>query len=79
MSLPCLEWAWFWVVGQALEAGEGRSSSSLRWRSLGHRPHSPPDSQLGEKPQHYHSIIVTVTNSLSTTCPFSPCHPDLWL
>lgn len=37
-------------------AGEGTGGASLSWLSSGCSP-SPSDSQLGEKPQHYLSII----------------------
>lgn len=65
--------------GASPGAREGRGSSSLSWLSSGcSPPPPPPGSQLGEKPQHYHSIIVTATNPLAIT-PFPLRHPDLWL
>lgn len=56
------------VLGGGAGAGarEGRGSSSLSWLSSGCSPPHPL-TQPGEKPQHYHSVIVTAMNPLPTT------------
>uniref|UniRef100_A0A8C9AVC6 Uncharacterized protein n=1 Tax=Prolemur simus TaxID=1328070 RepID=A0A8C9AVC6_PROSS len=57
-----------------LGAGEGIGSSSLSWLSPGCCPLPTPDSQLGEKPQHYSDSHKPIAHSPSTLG-----HPDLWL
>lgn len=72
-----MEWVWFWVVALRGEGRERQLFPQLAVIRL-QPPPSPPDAQLGEKPQHYHSIIVTATNPFPIT-PLPLRHPDLWL
>lgn len=62
--------------------GPGKGEAALP-SAGGHQaavPALPPNSQLGENSQHYHSIIVTATNPLLIALfPLFLGHPDLWL